>query len=56
MGKNVPLMVLINPCTETKAHFGQNMPKLTKMGYARNAKVARTDVVEGEISSDLYGT
>ena len=42
------------PITETEAaHIDPNRQKLTKIGYARNAKVAGTDVLEGLIFSLL---
>ena len=55
-GSNVPLVVLINPCKcqefplkgKTEAHFGQNTPKLTKMGYVRNARVASASTHTGK--------
>ena len=66
-GSNMPLILLISPCTvkefpitgkkiptETEAaHIDQNRQKLTKIGCARNAKVAGTDVLEGLIFSLL---
>ena len=67
-GSNMPVILLISPCTvqefpttgkkipltETKAaHIDPIRQKLTKIGYARNAKVAGTDVLEGLIFSLL---
>ena len=67
-GSKMPLILLISPCTvqefpitgkkipitETEAaHIDPNRQKLTKIGYARNAKVAGTDVLEGLIFSLL---
>ena len=67
-GSNMPVILLISPCTvqefpttgkkipltETKAaHIDPNRQKLTKIGYARNAKVAGTEVLEGLIFSLL---